>query len=73
MAAPVKPSDFEALIVTESDSLCTGLVNLGKLAYLWFKFARWVIDNDGFITTTFATDLCGIECPDTAGTPGTSV
>jgi len=71
--SPVKPSDFEALIVNENDSICSGLISLLKLSYLWFKLVRWFLDSDGFITTEFATALCGIECEGESGTPGSSV
>lgn len=58
MASPVRPADFQALIGTENTPICTLLVNMMKLLYLWYKLVRYVITNAGEFTTDFKNDLC---------------
>ena len=62
--APVVPSDIEPLLTQESDSVCTGLINLAKLSWLAYKWVRWKYKADGTgFTEDYKSFACGIECP----------
>lgn len=63
--APVKPSDFEALLVTESDTICRGLINLAKMTWLLYQLVRWKYDSEGNLTEDYKSLVCSVECPDT--------
>lgn len=60
---PVLPSEFRAIIVKESDSLCTSLVKLLKLSVLVWKMVKFKYDPNGALTSNYRTMLCAAECP----------
>lgn len=57
-ASPVKPSDFEALLPQEGDTLCTKFKKLGKLAIVTWRLVKFMITSTGGITDEWATQLC---------------
>lgn len=79
MAAPVKPSDFEALIVEDTDKLCVALrKTFLELPVLLWKLVNWMFTTVGSetnISAAFRAPICDAiaECPDlTAGTTTTT-
>lgn len=65
---PVRPSDFEALIVQPSDSLATGIIKTFiRLPALFYRLVAYLFTADGEISPEFEEDLCGLGCADNEG------
>lgn len=63
MPAPVRPSDFEALIVQPEDKLRDAIIKTYvKLPILVYQLQQYLFDNAGAITTEFESDICAVGC-----------
>ena len=63
MVAPVRPSDFQKVIVTPDDNPATAIMKLIKCAILIFKLHNYMFDEGGYITDGFKDNICLIQCP----------
>ena len=60
--APVKPSDFEKLIVKPEDTFADGLMKVMRSFILFWRNYTYMFDAFGGITAEFEADLCAIGC-----------
>lgn len=68
MAAPVRPSDFLAIVNKPEHSLGTKFVNTFiRLPILVYKLTNYMFEGP-FISPDFDRDLCAITCPNTEET-----
>lgn len=61
--SPVRPSDVQALLITEDDDWCVIIPRLLKSFYLFWKLVRYMFNASGEITTQdstaqWGTDIC---------------
>lgn len=72
MPSPIKPSQFEAVVVQPEDDLCTAFVKafirFPILLWLWFKY---VYRYDGKFSAEFEQDLCN-ACPEESSSEETT-
>jgi hypothetical protein len=63
MPFPVRPSDFENIIVTKDDSLGAGMVKVFiRLPILVYRLVRYMFEANGSFTQEFKDDLCALDC-----------
>lgn len=64
--APVTPSQIEALIINDNDDLfCVAIPKLFQAFYLYWKFMKWAVAEDGSIATgqnTLGQAICDTNC-----------
>lgn len=66
MAAPVKPSDFKALVPTPGTKVADAMVSMElKLSLLWYQYFSYIYNEDGSFTTAYKRDICDLlaNCP----------
>jgi microcystin-dependent protein len=64
MSAPVKPSEFRALISDTSATMCDNFVKtLLRLPILIYRFFNWLLDSDGNFTAAAKTEISKFSCP----------
>lgn len=63
LVIPAKPSEFDALVIKESDSFCDALVKLMKIGVLLWKLCKFKYTVAGALTPAYRTMLCDAECP----------
>ena len=68
--APVRPSDFLAIVNKPEYSLGTKIINTYvRLPILLYKLYKY-ITLDGSLSAAFEADVCAISCEDTTTTTG---
>lgn len=75
MASPVKPSEVEALLITEGESFCSAFKKLLKSYWLTYKMVKYLISDAGGISTDWETDICAAanDCEPGTTTPEVTI
>lgn len=62
MELPVKPSEFEAVIISESDSVCDSFIKLYKFSVLAWRFYKWwhAGPADGGLSASVKAKICNV-------------
>lgn len=65
MAAPVKPSEYDALRIAPSEGFCTAFKKYLKSLYYDYLLMRYETAEDGGLGDGLIADLCAnLECPE---------
>lgn len=60
--SPVKPSDFDDLLVRGDDTFCDALKKFLQAEVLFWQYFKYKYDEDGHFTAAYEAEICSASC-----------